>query len=346
MISRIFVLLFSANSPSQIFSFLDEKSRFLDEIKIFSRLPWAPFIRSLVVNYPFIFAASASVILDWTIGGVFVWMIPMAGLLTAGIGHGSLDHLLNSRPGKSFKFYTEYLGSIAIFLLTWFIAPPLAFTFFLFQSADHFGEANWIRAIRNSQDAWWTRTLAWIWGLFAATFGVLIHWQEAGPIVQLILRDSMSVKGLTPEIAQGCGMVIFAAGLGAAGLLDRYERKALGRAVSGLPATVMLGAFTAALPLLPGFFCFFAFWHGWDSIAAQRAGNGWSLKEYAQKSLRYTLASIMAVFLLVLIYATSRADNQIWQIIFVAVGALTAAHAPVMKRFLKRKPPRFLSEAV
>jgi hypothetical protein len=68
--------------------------------------------------------------------------------------------------------------------------------------------------------------------------------------------------------------------------------------------------------------------------------------EYAQKSLRYTLASIMAVFLLVLIYATSRADNQIWQIIFVAVGALTAAHAPVMKRFLKRKPPRFSGEAV
>ena len=346
MISRIFVVLFSANSPSVIFAFLDEKSRFFDEIKIFFRLPWAPFIRGLVVYYPFVFAASASVILHWTVGGVFVWIIPIIGLLTSGIGHGSLDHLLDSKPHKPLKFYVAYLGSMAMFLLTWFIAPPLAFIYFLFQSADHFGEANWIRAIRNSQYAWRTRTLAWIWGLFAATFGVLIHWQEASPVVQLILRDSLSVKGLTAETAQWCGMFVFAAGLCAAGLLDRYERKALGRVVNGLPATVVLGAFTLTLPLLPGFFCFFAFWHGWDSITAQRAGKGWSLIEYAQKSLRYTLASIMAVFLLILIYATSRADNQIWQIIFVAVGALTAAHAPVMKRFLKRKPPRFSSEAV
>jgi len=346
MISRIFVVLFAANSPSEIFSFLDEKSRFLDEIKIFSRLPWAPFIRSLVVYDPFIFAASASVILHWTIGGVFVWIIPIIGLLTFGIGHGSLDHLLDPKPHKSLKFYTEYLGLMAMFLLTWFIAPPLAFIYFLFQSADHFGEANWIRAIRNSQDARWTRTLASIWGLFAATFGVLIHWQEAGPIVQLILRDSMSVKGLTPEIAQWCGLFIFAAGIVAAGLLDRYERKALGRAVSGLPATLLLGAFTVALPLLPGFFCFFAFWHGWDSIAAQRFANGWSFKEYAKKSLRYTVASLTGILVLAVLYATSMADNRIWQIIFVAVGALTAAHAPVMKRFLKRKPPRFLGEAV
>ena len=346
MISSIFVVLFSANSPSSIFAFLDEKSRFLGEIKIFFRLPWAPFIRGLVVYDPFIFAASASVILHWTVGGVFVWIIPIIGLLTFGIGHGSLDHLLDSKAHKPLKFYGVYLGSMAMFLLTWFIAPPLAFTFFLFQSADHFGEANWIRAIRNSQYAWRTRTLAWIWGLFAATFGVLIHWQEASPVVQLILRDSLSVKWLTADTARWCGVFIFAAGLGAAGLLDRYERKALGRSVNGLPATLMLGAFTAALPLLPGFFCFFAFWHGWDSITAQRAAKGWSLIEYAQKSLRYTLTSLMAIFLLVLIYATSKADNEIWQIIFVAVGALTAAHAPVMKRFLKRKPPRFLGEAV
>ena len=346
MISRIFVILFSANSPSVIFAFLDETSRFFDELKIFFKLPWAPFIRSLVVYYPFIFAASATIILNWTVGGDFVWIIPIAGLLTSGIGHGSLDHLLDSSRDKSLKFYMGYLGSIVMFLLTWLIAPPLAFVFFLAQSADHFGEANWIRAIRNSQYALRTRTLAWIWGLFAATFGVFIHWQEASPIVQLILGQAISVKALTPEIARICGMFIFAAGLFAAGILDQYERKALGRAVNGLPATLLLGASFLALPLLPGFFCFFAFWHGWDSITAQRSANGWSLMEYAQKSLRYTLASLTAVFLLITIYANSSADNRIWQIVFVAVGALTAAHAPVMKRFLKRKPPRFSGEAV
>lgn len=336
MISKIFVILFTANSPSSIFAFLDEKSRFLEEIKIFLRLPWAPFLRSLVVFYPFIFAVSASILLQWTVGGVSVWIIPIMGLLTSGIGHGGLDHLLDHGSRKSFEFYLVYLGSMAIFLLAWFILPPLALAFFLFQSADHFGEANWIRAIRNSRYAFWSRTLAWIWGLFAATFGVLIHWQEAGPIVQLILRDSMSVKGLTPEIARSCGVFVFAAGLFAAGILDRYERKALGRPVSGLPATLLLGASTMALPLLPGFFCFFAYWHGWDSINTQRAAKGWMVKEYVKKTLPYTAAGLIGISLLIFSYAFSEEVNRIWQIIFVGVGALTASHAPVMKRFLKK----------
>jgi lycopene beta-cyclase len=186
LISKIFVILFTANSPSSIFAFLDEKSRFLDEIKIFLRLPWAPFLRSLVVFYPFIFAVSTSIVLHWTVGGISAWIIPIIGLITSGIAHGSLDHLLDPSAGRPFKFYLVYLGSMAIFLLAWFIFPPLALAFFLFQSADHFGEANWIRAIRNSRHAFLTRSLAWMWGLFAATFGVLIHWQEASPIVQLL----------------------------------------------------------------------------------------------------------------------------------------------------------------
>ncbi len=336
MISKIFVILFTVNSPSSIFTFLNEKSRFLDEIKIFLRLPWAPFLRSLIVIYPFIFAVLASIVLHWTVGGISVWIIPIVGLITSGIGHGSLDHLLDPNAHKSFKFYFIYLGSMAIFLLAWFLFPPLALVFFLLQSADHFGEANWIRAIRNSKHAFLTRTLAWFWGLFAATFGVLMHWHEASPIVQLILRDSMSLQWITPEIARSWGALIFAGGLVAAGILDRYERKALGKPVIGLPATVLLGASTLALPLLPGFFCFFAFWHGWDSIKAQMAGNGWNATEYVKKSLRYTVASLVGICLLVFIYATSGDEHRIWQIIFVAVGALTASHAPVMKRFLKK----------
>jgi lycopene beta-cyclase len=345
-ISKIFLVLFSANSPSKIFAFLDERSSFREEIKIFFGLPWGPFLRGLVVFYPFIFAVSASIALHWTIGGVAGLIIPIIGLLTVGIGHGSLDHLLDPTARKPLEFYGLYLGSIAFFVLTWWIYPPLALGFFIFQSADHFGEANWIRAIKNSGYAPWCRVLAWMWGLFAATFGVFMHWQDASPIIQLILRDSVSVTGITLEAARWCGIWVFIAGLFAAGTLDRYERKALGRAVIGLPATLVLAASMLALPLLPGFFCFFAFWHGWDSIVAQRAANGWTAKQYISKSLRYTVASILGIGVIAWIYARSGDQNQLWQVVFLGVGALTASHAPAMKRFLKRKPPRFSAEAV
>jgi lycopene beta-cyclase len=346
MISRIFPVLFSANQPSKIFSFLDQKSRFFEEIRIFSRLPWAPFLASLVVLYPFLFAASASAVLYYTVGGASVWVIPVIGLLTAGIGHGSLDHLLDSRSRDPLRFYGRYLGSMAGFLLTWFVFPPLALGFFLFQSADHFGEANWIRAIRNSAHAAWTRALAWIWGLFAAVFGVLVHWQEASPVVQLILKDSVSVGPWDASVCRQAGFALFGMAALAAWVLDRYERKVLGRAVCGLPATVLLGVSIVALPLLPGFFCFFAFWHGWDSIVAQRAGTGWTSTEYALRAVRYTFISVIGIFFLILAGAAWGDFNRIWQILFVMIGALTAAHAPVMKHFLKRKPPRFASGAV
>ncbi|MEY4631401.1 MAG: hypothetical protein RIQ81_1521 [Pseudomonadota bacterium] len=346
MISKIFPVLFTANAPSRIFAFLDEKSAFFDEIKIFFRLPWIPFLGSLVVLYPFLFASSASAILYHTVGGASVWVIPVIGLLTTGIAHGSLDHLLDREDRSRIPFYTRYIGSIAAFLFVWYIYPPLAFAFFIFQSADHFGEANWIRALRNSGYAAWTRALAWIWGMFAALFGVLVHWQEASPIVQRILQDSVPVSALSASVARGAGLLIFVAALLASWTLDRYERKVLGRAVCGLPATAMLGMSILALPLLPGFFCFFAFWHGWDSIVAQRAATGWTSKEYALRAARYTFISVTGIFLLFVLYSAWSEHDRIWQILFVMIGALTAAHAPVMKGFLKRKPPRFWSGAV
>jgi lycopene beta-cyclase len=346
MISKIFWILFSANSASKILLFLDEKSKFTQEIRIFLGLPWAPFLRSLLVLYPFIFAVSASALLHWTIGGLAGWVIPMIGLLTTGIGHGSLDHLLDPTSQKPYQFYSLYLGSIALFVLTWFVFPPLALAFFLFQSADHFGEANWIRAIKSSRYATWSRVSAWIWGFFAATFGVLVHWQEASPIIQLILGDSASIKGITLEAARGCSVFVFFAALFVATMFDRYERKTLGRSVIGMPATVVLAASTLALPLLPGFFCFFAFWHGWDSIAAQRAAKGWSSKQYLLKSLPYSTLSLVGIAVLAWLYARSGGSPEIWKVVFLGIGALTASHAPVMKRFLKTKPPRFSAKAV
>jgi|GEM_PF-160099 len=335
MISRIFPVLFSRNAPEEIFSFLDEKSHFPGEIRIFYRLPWAPFLSSLVVLYPFFFAACATIVLHLTIGGAAVWLIPLIGLLTAGIGHGSLDHLLDPESaGRPLIFYARYLGSMVLFLAGWYLFPPLALTFFLFQSADHFGEAQWIRLIRFSAGSPNVRVLAWIWGLFAALFGVLMHWYEALPVVQMILREPLPVDFISDGSARTAGGILFAMALACSMMLDRYERKVVGRPVSGFPATVFLGTCIAILPLLPGFFCFFAFWHAWDSIIAQRAVKGWTSASFARKAIRYTVASWTGIFLGIVGFTAWGDPNRAWQVLFLSIGALTAAHAPVMKSFL------------
>ena len=63
-------------------------------------------------------------------------------LLSIGIPHGTLDHLLTfqKQDTNKFKFYLYYLGSIILHLLVWIISPSLGLISFLLVSAFHFGE--------------------------------------------------------------------------------------------------------------------------------------------------------------------------------------------------------------
>ena len=83
------------------------------------------------------------------------------------------------------------------------------------------------------------------------------------------------------------------------------------------------------------------------------------MSEYTKKSLPFTLVAHAGIALFILIFANATDFNGLWKIVFIAIGALTAAHSPVMTRFLfqvdKRKrtsvktrrhgPSRILSES-
>ncbi|MBU6376812.1 MAG: hypothetical protein KGQ59_12495, partial [Bdellovibrionales bacterium] len=185
-VSRSLSQLFSRNSPAAVFSFLDEKSDLLQELRIFLSLPKLPFGFQLMALYPFVFAFAATLALHSWAGGLAVWIVPTLGLLTAGMGHGSLDSLLRPSGTSQTGFYLRYLGAIALFLSSWLISPPLALLFFIVQSADHFGESYWLRSLLASRNDWRVRTLTWIWGLFSALFSVFFHWNEALPVVSAL----------------------------------------------------------------------------------------------------------------------------------------------------------------
>lgn len=333
VVAGVFARLFARNRPGAVFSFLDEKSRPLDEARIFWSLPWTPFLRQLLLEYPFLFAAMATLLLQHAIGGFAGWIVPLSGLLITGVPHGSVDHLLNPAQKNRLSFTLRYLIGMALYLLAWWFAPLLTFLFFLWQSADHFGEAYWIRAIRASKNDPLVRGLVWLWGLFAAGFSVLFHWEEAMPIVIGIVGDQEWIRTLPDSRAGFLSLVLFGMAFIAAHLLDRYERRSRGRPPSGAPATLLLGAVLMMLPLLPGFLCFFAFWHGWDSIRAQRERMGWSVGDYVRKALPLSVVSWAGIFGLIWWF-----DGLIWKVFFIAIGALTAAHVPAMKRFLLSRP--------
>ena len=121
-------------------------------------------------------------------------------------------------------------------------------------------------------------------------------------------------------------------------ILDNYQLKATGRLGHGLPATILLGLSSVFLPLLPGFFCFFAFWHAVDSSREQRLLTGWTVGNYIKKAFPFTLVTHAVIILSILLFANTTDVNVLWKIVFIAIGALTAAHSPVMTRLFFQEP--------
>ncbi|MCX6106930.1 MAG: beta-carotene 15,15'-dioxygenase, Brp/Blh family [Proteobacteria bacterium] len=339
-LSDIFFRLFKNNSVGSIFEFLDEKSSVSKEARIFASLPKLPFILKVISLNPFFFAVVSTFLLNLTIGGLSVWIIPILGLLTVGIGHGALDHLIDPAAEDRPFFLVKYLGAMVLFFLLWHVLPDFALAFFVFQSANHFGESYWVRTLRRSSRDKRVSVLVWLWGLFAATFGVLFHWTDSLPIIQMIVGNRPMLVSLPIGMMRGLSIFLFFVAATASWILDNYHRKATGRLGQGLPATLLLGLSSMSLPLLPGFFCFFAFWHAIDSSREQCLGNGWSLIEYTKKSLPFTLVAHAGIALFILIFANATDFNVLWKIVFIAIGALTAAHSPVMTRFLFQGPKR------
>lgn len=328
--AEIFYRLFSRNPENRVFAFLDEDSSLLDEIRIFMTLPLRPFLQQLFLQYPFVFATGATCLLHLLpgTGTIAVWLLPLAGLMTIGIGHGSIDHWMAPKSVRGSAFFLPYLGRIFLFLLFCILAPLLVLLVFILQSADHFGEAQWHRAIRYSKNHLAVRFLSWLWGLFASLFGVLFHWTESTQILSTLLRKPDLAGVLSTADARLASFILLVVAVFSAHTLDRYVTRSSGYRHAGVLSTLVLAASVTALPLLPGFLCFFVFWHSWDSVMFQRSRLGWSSTLYFRRAFLFTALSILGSLALMV-------TLQRWEIFFFLIGALTAAHAPVMSRFFR-----------
>lgn len=337
--SEIFFELFRNHPIDSVLSFLGERTTLFEELKIFSRLPWLPFLTQLVVLRPFFIMIGLTLGLQGLPGAWGVWLIPILGLATIGMAHGGLDSVLAS-PSTPKRFFSSYLGRILLNLAIWWITPPLALILFLIQSADHFGEAEWLRVLRASGNSAAVRLRAWLWGLFASLFGVFYHGDESAPLIQALIGPSQVLDSITQADQRIIAYALLVLALWAARSLDRYHRRVYGNPGTGLPSTIGLAISLMVLPLLPGFFCYFAFWHGWDTMRVQMKTTKWTLKKYVGKSAPFTILAHLSIVAMFWLCKEAHSRTQLLRIFFVAISALTAAHAPAMKRFLFSDPQK------
>ena len=200
----IFKRLFHKIRASNILYFLDEESKFNEEINIFYSLQWKPFIKAAVKQVGSQRSAFIKALLPLILSLLFLTLnsfnltylidgILLIGLLLIGIPHGAVDHLLETNQFNqsiSFKFIGLYLAQGATIVLLWYISPIIALLVFLSYSIYHFAQADFKEWKLNSK-------ISWIWGILFFTGILLSHPIELNEILnQLSVAELPEISGL------------------------------------------------------------------------------------------------------------------------------------------------------
>jgi len=193
----IFNTLFKKNKVLNVLKFLDEKTSLVQDIRILSSLPFKPFLIALskysLARLPSYLPSLLLFFLAIGLWGVhssspdvFIWVesiILAFGLLSIGIPHGAVDHLLeggNLKVKPNLNFILSYLGKAAAYLVFWLMFPNAALFFFLIYSVWHFGQSDiteWL-----PRNTWPLKN--WIWGSFLMGIILLGHVEETNQIFE------------------------------------------------------------------------------------------------------------------------------------------------------------------
>jgi len=252
-------------------------------------------------------------------------------LLSVGIPHGAIDHLISNPKIDSrglVKFLLIYLSMIAGYLAIWYFIPVLALMAFLLMSAYHFGQSHFFSesTLKNYSLLLYVSRGGYF--LFAILLG---DWESTkvilSPLVNLdYLNNSryfvLAAFLLSTLLAQG----IFG---------SKFRRKHI------LELSI-LGPILYLSPLLIGFIVYFGFWHALPSMITEykflrsyKAYN--SFKKFAIQLLPFSLISLIGIGLILFFGLEFLENAQLILLFFVLISLISFPHILYMDSFLKKQ---------
>ncbi len=318
----IFERLFERQRPAQVFSFLDEKMGFKQELNMLVQLQWAPFMRAIVRQFPQTLRALVITLLSVLflgLGWVPFWqglgaaILGLLGLIWIGLPHGAVDHLLETgslRPAKLPQFIIQYLGLAAVLAGIWFLVPLLGMGLFLVYSAWHFGQAD-------GQTWAWTKLRSLAWGTSVLLFMLGTHPVESSAVIQTLcgLPWSWSVSPF---------------------LLLVWMPLAIKERNSSWQWTLIWLTLTAWLPLLIAFGLYFIgqhSWNGWSHITQRmRRSSVWVWKQ----SLPFHLGAWLLLGGVFWFWPGDLRASEMAAPFFVFLSCLSFPHVWAMHRFYRQ----------
>jgi len=189
----IFETLFRKIEVKHILRFLEEKSNLWQEVQIFARLPWVPFLTALqvlLVAKPWFRPVCLTLITTalWMLGSdtllqnITASVLLLGGLLLVGIPHGAVDHLLDSGKWhlqKTPLYIAGYIFQGALLGGLWYLSPVLGLFIFITFSSWHFGQAD--------GKLWhFSLPVSFLWGASVLIYILGTHAAETSTIVSVI----------------------------------------------------------------------------------------------------------------------------------------------------------------
>lgn len=320
---RIFERLFQGVPIPKILNFLDEKGSIWDDAKIFLRLPWAPFLEALLhVGFP----KSARPALLLLISLVLLFLptlgidtpyigqgLLMLGLLSVGIPHGAVDHLLETghwKTGLSPGFILGYIGIGAVLAMIWFWFPFPALLFFILFSAWHFGQAD-------AQHWNLEPILGFAWGIWVLAYILGTHAKESSEVIQSMLvpisLPALPYWTMLPWVILGLGlrktpMVLISLSLGIA----------------------------SQLPLMQAFGLYFIGQHSLSAWQHVRQHLGMSHFQVWRHSLIFHLGAWLIFLLFFFFWPKPDHALNAWGPFFIFIACLSLPHSIIMHGLYRR----------
>ncbi|MEN8839015.1 MAG: beta-carotene 15,15'-dioxygenase, Brp/Blh family [Wenyingzhuangia sp.] len=328
----IFELLFLKVKTTTVLNFLQERTSFVEDILLFSKLPKMIFIKTAIKDYIFqikqgpittlpLLFTFFSLILYWLELSIVVIGVLIFGFFTIGLAHGALDHIIKLKkisPSSVIKFSVLYLFKAMAYGIIWYFFPEIALLGFIIYSAFHFGQADFKEwQIKN-------KFSSFIWGFIVLSIILIFHIDETITILSQIPRFS---NELIKEINQTNTLILTQFLTLISGVFLGFQYKSKGIAISLI--YLILSSF---LPLLVGFGIYFTFQHSKNGWKHLKQGLGYSSTKLFLLSVPF---SLLAAFSFVLAFFGLN-TNQ-WGIFFIILSCLSLPHVLTMNNFYIQK---------
>lgn len=256
-------------------------------------------------------------------------------LLTVGIPHGSLDHLIyyknNGPKVNKAKFYFKYLSLIVLVGAAWVILPTLSFILFLFISGFHFGQSQ-LYNIKAPEFLQFPYHLSW--GMLLLSIIILTNLSECLSIFTSL--EWLNTNWVTKETLL-YSTVISLATFGAIHTFLFLKR--------GLPAKqyyfewILLSIFVLMAQYTNAIFTFtvyFGLWHSFRSLILEfktiKTDESYGIKAFMKDISPYSILGIAFLFAAYGISNHYDLGISFYMIFIIIISTLTVPHLIVMHK--------------